>query len=82
MKCVYLNLKTKTFPENCQHCKAARAATVQEIAEKVKKLKRYDFRGDLCDGDSGRCNADMLEDPTGEYIDFSDLWALLGEKPE
>jgi len=41
MKCVYLDLKTKTYPDNCQHCKASRLETIRELAEKMVEKDCY-----------------------------------------
>ncbi len=40
-------------------------------------IKRYDFAQEDCDGDSGRCFAEIREDAEGEYVRLDDVVELV-----
>lgn len=42
-------------------------------------IKRYDFAPECCDGDSGKCDAEMQQDPEGNWIKIVDVVAFIND---
>jgi hypothetical protein len=45
-------------------------------------VKRYEFAPEECDGDSGRCFAEMQVDPDGDYFLVEDVIELIEDEAE